>query len=60
MGGSPLTTYRVHVLVKGDKDREDDVVVEAINSIEASQKAVAQYAEKGITAYTISVWSHKT
>lgn len=55
-----LTTYRVHVLVKGEKDKEADVIVDAINSIEASKQAIAQYATQGITAHTISVWRHKT
>jgi hypothetical protein len=55
-----MITYKVHVLVKDERDHEADVYVEAENSIEASQKAVAQYAQKGIIAHTISVWRHKT
>ena len=53
-----MTKYRVHVLVKGEKDQEADVYVDAVNSIEASQKAIRQYADKGVTAHTISVWRH--
>ena len=51
--------FRVHMLVKGEKDYEADVFVEAINSIEASKQAIQQYADKGVTAYTISVWRAK-
>lgn len=55
-----MPTFRVHVLVKGERDQEADVFVEAENSIEASKKAIAQYAQQGIVAHTISVWRHKT
>lgn len=51
--------FRVHMLVKGEKDHEADVFVEAINSIEASKQAIQQYADKGVTAHTISVWHAK-
>lgn len=54
-----MTTYRVHVLVKDERDYEDDVIVEAINSIEASKQALQKLADEGRTAHTISVWRHK-
>lgn len=54
-----MTKFRIHMLVKGEKDYEADVFVEAINSIEASKQAIQQYADKGVTAYTISVWRAK-
>lgn len=60
VGDICMITYKVHVLVKDERDHEADVYVEAENSIEASQKAVTQYAQKGIIAHTISVWRHKT
>lgn len=54
-----MKKFRVHVLVKGERDHEADVHVEAKDSVEASQKAMQQYADKGVTAYTISVWGQK-
>ena len=54
-----MRKFRVHMLVKSEKDYETDVFVEAVNSVEASKRAIQQYADKGVTAHTISVWHVK-